>query len=64
MKYFFYIFAGFWVLWILWYLGGGPMRDDKSKAFISPTENGFAYSSTTPSASVNDLQNAYQNLKK
>ncbi len=34
------IFAGFWLLWILWYLTGGPLRDDKTKPFISPGENG------------------------
>lgn len=49
MKYFFYAFVGFWAVWILWYLGGGPLRDDKSKTFITPTGNGFEYSTNTPS---------------
>lgn len=48
MRYFFYAFVGFWVLWIIWYAGGGPLRDDKSKTFITPGESGFEYSQVIP----------------
>ncbi len=50
MKYLLYIFVGFWALWILWYLTGGPLRDDKTKMFVTPTENGVEYT-----GSVKDL---------
>ena len=52
MKYLFYFFVGFWVLWIIWYLGGGPLRDDKSKTFITPGETGFEYATSIPSISL------------
>ena len=47
MKYLLYVFVGFWVLWIFWYLGGGPLRDDNSKAFVTPGQNGFEYVEST-----------------
>lgn len=34
------LFIGFWIVWILWYLTGGPLRDDKTRPFIGPSENG------------------------
>lgn len=36
----FKIFFGFWIVWLLWYITGGPLRDDKTKPFIGPNEQG------------------------
>jgi hypothetical protein len=40
MGFLFKLFIGFWVVWIIWYLSGGPLRDDKTKPFIGPINNG------------------------
>ena len=48
IKYFFYGVGIFLAMFYIWYATGGPMRDTKSRPFITPNVKGegFNYSDT------------------
>jgi hypothetical protein len=40
-------FGIFWIIFLIWYLTGGPLRDDKTKKYVGPSDTGLLITSST-----------------